>query len=80
MYQPAADQFDDQTTAEADPTAHARRAGTSSKRLIAGTTLVAYPDYRATNPYQDGLYHSFGADLRVEYDCEYLFLQRNALQ
>ena len=67
MYQPAADQFDDQTTAEADPTAHVRRAGTSSKRLIAGTTLVAYPDYRATNPYQDGLYHSFGADLRVEY-------------
>lgn len=67
MYQPAPDHFDDQTTSEACPISAPHGAGMSSNRLPAGTRLVAYPDYRSTNPYQDGLYRSFGTDLRVEY-------------
>ena len=67
MYQPAPDQFDDRPLPKDKPAVSAQNAGVPSARSLAGATLVAYPDYRATNPYQDGLYRSFRAAGRVDY-------------
>lgn len=34
---------------------------------LEGATIIAYPDYRASNPYQNGLYGAFRAKGRVEF-------------
>ena len=47
--------------------AHALPALISTPDPLEGATIVAYPDYSASNPYQNGLYGAFRAKGQVEF-------------